>query len=61
MELTWPTSYPGYFRYGREMTLVGAADDLLTWPKPKKNRMGGEGLLCAFVITTADETKLTSV
>ena len=44
-----------------EKTLVGAADDLLTWPKQKKSRMGGEGLLCAFVITTADETKLTSV
>ena len=25
-----PTSYPGYFRYSREKTLMGAADDLLT-------------------------------
>ena len=33
-------SYPGYFRYARE-DRVGAAGDLLTWPRQKK--IGGEG------------------
>ena len=61
-----PTSYPGYFRYAREKTLVGAADDLLTWPK--QNKIGWEGkVFCVHLLPLRTifvfvrKTKITSV